>query len=79
MWGLQERMTAVDSLLELARQLRAARSYVQEVLPQADHAALNAFFSRAVEATGGSGERQCYEAGFADLWLRHLSTPTDQY
>ena len=43
---------ALVSLEALAAQLRQCRASLQALLPPAQHAALDAFYSRSVDATG---------------------------
>jgi hypothetical protein len=50
--GLQERVVAVGSLEALAAQLRQCKALLQALLPQGQHAALETFYARTVDATG---------------------------
>lgn len=43
---------AASSLEAFAQQLRQGKSVIQVLLPAAEHAALDAFFSRTVDAAG---------------------------
>ena len=52
--GLLERSTAVDSLEAVAAELRAAKPAMLAFVPQAEHHIVEAFFSRTVQASGGS-------------------------
>ncbi|BDA42201.1 probable Syndetin [Coccomyxa sp. Obi] len=55
-WGLQERVVAASSLEAFAQQLRQGKSAIQALLPAAEHPALDAFFSRTVDAAGDVSE-----------------------
>lgn len=53
LWGLQERIVAVRSLCALAQELRTVRRPLQELLTKSQATAVETFYSRTVEASGG--------------------------
>lgn len=52
MWGLLERTVATQALMAVAAELKLARKDMQSLLPVEEHAALEVFFNRTVEAAG---------------------------
>ena len=52
MWGLLERTVAAQALMAVAAELKLARADMQSLLPVEEHAALELFFNRTVEAAG---------------------------
>ena len=50
LWGLHERAVACATLEGFAQRLSAARSAILALLPQSEHAALEAFYARTVGA-----------------------------
>ena len=55
MWALQERVVAAGSLEGLAAQLRQSKAALQALILPAQHAGLDAFFTRTVDAAGKGG------------------------
>ena len=52
LWGLQGRVVALGSLDALAAELRQCWAALQALTAPAQHATLDAFFSRSVDAAG---------------------------
>lgn len=50
--GFEERLCALQSLLDLADHLRGIRKRMQEPLSKSQAAALDIYFARTVEASG---------------------------
>ena len=57
MWGLLERTVAAQALMAVAAELKLARADMQSLLPVEEHAALELFFNRTVEAAGEGCEQ----------------------
>ena len=53
MWGLLERTVAVEALASVAGELKKSKADLQGLLPASEYSALETFFARTVEASGG--------------------------
>jgi hypothetical protein len=63
MWGLQERAVAATSLEGFAAQLTQCRPAMMALLPAPELPALEAFFSRTVDAAGTLRQEELHSLG----------------